>query len=251
MPRVYGKDQYGNRKDFNVSSNIGSGRIVQRTNGGQINVPDVPEADSNAIGKKFADETYVKIVKQASSAHQVYLKDKNGSGQTFMTIRPRPYPNEAVQRDANSNILLPNIENPNNPSSVDLNLDRAISVREVDKKIANASLGQYANGTTFCHTITVEGEDETVSSYVVYQFKLIIYSPYGGAFTNAQIVKILTAHVGQFVTLLTKKTNEYTQLPIIQFTPVVNQVYLGVNNDAENPEKLITVTSFADTVTSI
>ena len=70
MPQIYGKNADGSPKMFNVSSNIGSGRIVQRTNSGQINVPDTPERDSSAVNKGWVERLIYGIEEELTAINE-------------------------------------------------------------------------------------------------------------------------------------------------------------------------------------
>lgn len=235
--RYNGKETY---RAFSATAK--SEAAVLRDTESNIALPDQianPPLGDKAISKNYADATYVSLPEADTSWKVPRIKNHNEVG----------YVKISSAAGATNSILQTNSEGYCKAKTPE-DGEHIANKNYVDDRIANASLGEYANGTTFCHTITIQGEDEAYT-YEPYQIKLIFYSPYAEPFSEARILSMLPNYVGQFVSLLNTKTNTFIQLPIIKFLPVFNQIYFSTNNDVDNPEKLITIQSLTDVVTSI
>lgn len=191
----------------------------------------------NAINKKYADTLYVPLT---NANNKVYGSDGNGEVK-YYNVASNLGSGCIVMRTSAQQINVP--DEPTNDSN-------ATSKVYVDTAIARASLGDYANGKTYAHMITLQGQQES-SPYTSYEIKLTIMSPYVKILTSTEIKNIISAHIGQFMTLRAMIANEFTQLPLIHFVAPFNQMYFGMTNNVDNPEKIITITSFTDSVTSI
>ena len=77
-PQVYGKDVDGTQSMVEYSSTVRNAALVQRNGSGQILCAD-PTADSQAVNRGFANQTYRGKLTSVTEKDQAYVKFANGT----------------------------------------------------------------------------------------------------------------------------------------------------------------------------
>lgn len=108
-PQAYYKKSDGTQDTYNMSYNAVDGTIMLRSENGQVMLPNqetyAPSVDQ-AIGKRFADSTYLAKQTGTTPYQQVYGKHTDGS-QAMMIIAVGQVSNALVQRNASGQIYVP------------------------------------------------------------------------------------------------------------------------------------------------
>lgn len=115
---------------------------VLRDSGGQINLPEIPVNDYNAVCKKYVEDNFVKKVTTATQDARVYGIYADGTNAVFSTSQNVPEIDHIAQYTTGGNIRT------NTPID---NLDCA------NKKYVDDAIANIASTTKYQHNLVLEG----------------------------------------------------------------------------------------------
>ena len=134
-PQVYSKAADGTQENVPYSSSSNQYHLVQRTAGGQINVPQTPTADGHAASKKYVDDNFLAKQTATSTYNKAYVKADDGTQTTMDISRNTVVANAIVQRTANGQITCADPTDSNHAATknyVDAAVGQLLYLHEID-----------------------------------------------------------------------------------------------------------------------
>ena len=141
---------YNNNKYGRCSLGTGTDEYtaVLRDTGGQINLPDIPAKDSNAISKKYADANYAKSLETEVGQWKIYAS-KNGNPNSFFWTGTEVISDQAVVVRGNNGCIYTNM-----PDAGFMKDTTVPNKKYVDDAIASIS---STTQTKYQHNLVLEG----------------------------------------------------------------------------------------------